>query len=132
MRIMCVYACALMCTCVCSGILIMPSFKRDFCQTLVMEGLDKCYQGSLEDTATSWNTFTTLFNVLFYVGAVIGAFLASNICETNGQSSRKHDAMLHFLHKLVYPLFSINPLIQLLPMRLRIEYSLTYAISFDS
>ncbi|EQC33650.1 hypothetical protein SDRG_08754 [Saprolegnia diclina VS20] len=56
------------------GVLVMDSFLNDFCVDYDGNTKAACTVNSA-DLPDNWSTFTTLFNVLYYIGCIFGAYL---------------------------------------------------------
>ena len=78
------------------GVLIMNSFLEDFCDTLLPNPED-CRNTNISALPTAWLTFTTLFNVLYSVGCIFGAFLGGVICDRYGRRAAIFTASLFFI-----------------------------------
>ena len=66
------------------GVLVMPSFLEDFCHGYHNMTEAQCKLPAAE-LPSAWLTFTTLFNVTYYLGCIFGAYCANFICDQYGR-----------------------------------------------
>ncbi|KDO27365.1 hypothetical protein SPRG_06951 [Saprolegnia parasitica CBS 223.65] len=66
------------------GVLVMDSFLNDFCIGYDGNTGAQC-RASSSDLPDNWSTFTTLFNVLYYMGCIVGAYLGGYIADKYGR-----------------------------------------------
>ena len=66
------------------GVLIMDSFLKAFCVGYNNYTLEQC-QADASDLPSPWLTFTTLYNVIYYLGCVVGAFSAGFLADRFGR-----------------------------------------------
>ncbi|OQR85683.1 Major Facilitator Superfamily (MFS), partial [Achlya hypogyna] len=66
------------------GVLVMGSFLKDFCIGYGGNTKGEC-EASSSKLPNNWSTFTTLFNVLYYLGCIFGAYLGGVIADKYGR-----------------------------------------------
>ncbi|OQR82373.1 sugar transporter, partial [Achlya hypogyna] len=66
------------------GVLVMDSYIEDFCIGYDGNTREQCYAATA-DLPDSWTTFTTVYNVLYYVGCIAGAYVGGVIVDKFGR-----------------------------------------------
>ncbi|CAK4642820.1 unnamed protein product, partial [Aphanomyces euteiches] len=64
------------------GVLVMSSFLKDFCENYDGNTYDAC---SSSKSPSNWTNFTTTYNVLYYVGCMIGAYFGGVVADKLGR-----------------------------------------------
>lgn len=67
------------------GAIVMNSFLKDFCIGYGGSTEKECKVDDASSLPSQWLTFTTLYNVLYYIGCVGGAFFANFVCDKYGR-----------------------------------------------
>jgi len=65
------------------GVLVMDSFLESFCVDYY--GTYEQCTASSADLPGSWLTFTTLYNVIYYIGCIFGAFASNFVADALGR-----------------------------------------------
>ncbi|KAG9414972.1 hypothetical protein AC1031_008387 [Aphanomyces cochlioides] len=66
------------------GVLVMDSFLKDFCEGYDNNTMTQCTAASA-DLPDNWLNFTTLYNVLYYIGCILGAYLGGVVADKFGR-----------------------------------------------
>jgi len=66
------------------GVLVMDSFLYDFCVDYGGNTYKDCTSSS-STLPDNWLNFTTVYNVMYYIGCIIGAFLGGYIADKYGR-----------------------------------------------
>ncbi|OQR86399.1 Major Facilitator Superfamily (MFS) [Achlya hypogyna] len=66
------------------GVLVMESFLSDFCYGYGGNTNVTC-KASSQELPTNWLNFTTLFNVLYYIGCIFGAYVGGVVADKFGR-----------------------------------------------
>lgn len=77
------------------GVLLMPSFVEDFCIDQWNATKSDCTLDAIE-LPQNWTTYTTLFNVIYYLGCIFGSGAASYTIERFGRRACIFSASLLF------------------------------------
>ncbi|KAG9414969.1 hypothetical protein AC1031_008384 [Aphanomyces cochlioides] len=64
------------------GVLVMSSFLKDFCENYDGNTYAAC---SSSNSPSNWTNFTTTYNVLYYVGCMIGAYFGGVVADKLGR-----------------------------------------------
>lgn len=67
------------------GVLVMRSFLRDFCVDFGKNSEAMCANVAASHLPANWLTFTTLYNVTYYLGCIAGAFLGGFVADRCGR-----------------------------------------------
>ncbi|EQC33648.1 hypothetical protein SDRG_08752 [Saprolegnia diclina VS20] len=90
------------------GVLVMDSFLNDFCVDYDGNSYTNCTAASA-DLPDNWSTFTTLYNVLYYIGCIFGAYLGGYIADKYGRRatifSAAYNTALSSSHPHVFATF---------------------------
>ncbi|ETV90075.1 hypothetical protein, variant [Aphanomyces invadans] len=66
------------------GVLVMDSFLNDFCVGYGSNTYQQC-NSTAADLPENWLNFTTLFNVLYYLGCILGAYVGGVVADKFGR-----------------------------------------------
>ncbi|KAF0716707.1 hypothetical protein As57867_002700, partial [Aphanomyces stellatus] len=77
------------------GVLVMDSFLNDFCVGYGGNTLIQC-KGTSADLPDNWLNFTTLYNVLYYIGCIFGAYIGGVIADKFGRRATIFSAGVFF------------------------------------
>ncbi|KAF0697426.1 Aste57867_11906 [Aphanomyces stellatus] len=77
------------------GVLVMRSFLEDFCEHYDGNTMARCTSSSA-DLPSNWLNFTTLFNVLYYAGCIMGAYVGGVVADRLGRRMAIFSAGLFF------------------------------------
>ncbi|OQR85734.1 hypothetical protein THRCLA_10640, partial [Thraustotheca clavata] len=66
------------------GVLVMDSFLKDFCYGFGGNTKEDCHESS-QHLPDNWSTYTTLYNVLYYLGCIGGAYLGGVVADKFGR-----------------------------------------------
>ncbi|ETV63671.1 hypothetical protein H257_19395 [Aphanomyces astaci] len=66
------------------GVLVMDSFLNDFCVDYDGNTYLQC-TSTAADLPANWLNFTTLFNVLYYIGCILGAYVGGVVADKFGR-----------------------------------------------
>jgi len=66
------------------GVLVMDSFLKDFCYGFGGNTIEDCHKDS-QALPDNWSTYTTLYNVLYYLGCIGGAYLGGVVADKFGR-----------------------------------------------
>jgi len=77
------------------GMLVMNSFLYTFCKRYDGNTMESCQQSSGQ-LPQNWLTFTTLYNVMYYIGCIAGAFIGGWVADRFGRRKTIFNAGLMF------------------------------------
>ncbi|OQR85685.1 Major Facilitator Superfamily (MFS) [Achlya hypogyna] len=77
------------------GVLVMQSFLDSFCIGYDGNTDHEC-KASSDKLPNNWSTFTTLFNVLYYLGCIFGAYIGGVIADKFGRRATIFSAGILF------------------------------------
>ncbi|CAK4656837.1 hypothetical protein LEN26_015129 [Aphanomyces euteiches] len=77
------------------GVLVMDSFLKDFCEHYDGNTMEQCTAPS-SDLPENWLNFTTLYNVLYYIGCILGAYVGGVVADKLGRRATIFNAGFFF------------------------------------
>ncbi|KAJ0411254.1 hypothetical protein ATCC90586_004170 [Pythium insidiosum] len=78
------------------GVLVMPSFLDAFCVDVGKNSAADCREPVASKLPSNWLTFTTLYNVVYYLGCMLGAWLAAYVADRCGRRATVFSAGAFF------------------------------------
>ncbi|OQR97420.1 sugar transporter [Thraustotheca clavata] len=66
------------------GVLVMDSFLKSFCYGFGGNTEEQCH-AQTTDLPDNWTTFTTMYNVFYYLGCIGGAYLGGVVADKYGR-----------------------------------------------